>query len=59
MPTTTFSVKEKKQQSLNKGAKIDWKCQVINMMFYKVTIVIFYAFFYSMNADDEKYSWAN
>lgn len=38
---TTFSVKEEKQQSLNKGAKIDWKCQVINMMFYKVTIVIF------------------
>lgn len=51
-------MKEEKQQSLNKGAKVDWKCQVIDMMFYKVTMVIFYAFLCNMNADD-KYSWAN
>lgn len=59
LPRTIFSMKEQKQQSLNKGAKVDWKCQVINMMFYKVTMVIFYAFPCSMNADDEKHSWAN
>lgn len=51
-------MKEEKQQSLKKGTKVVWKCQVINMIFYKVTMVIFYAFLCSMNADDEKYSWA-
>lgn len=62
MPTI-FSMKEKKQQSNSikhdKTAKVGWKSQVIDMMFYKVTMVIFYAFPCSMNADDEKYSWAN
>lgn len=56
-------MKEKKQQSNSikqyKRAKVGWKSQVIYMMFYKVTMVIFYAFPCSMNADDEKYSWAN